>query len=108
MYRWAKKMYFDAHVKKRRRRIMCSMKAGKFMPGIYCIALSSNPENLLDIIEVNQFRFPYYKEQEIYVLGLAFGKMNAYDLVTQMIADVYEDTGDVKVREYYKNRWDVC
>lgn len=108
MIKWAKKMYFDTHVKKRKRRIMWAVKAGKVLPGIYCITLSSNPHNLLDIIEVNQFQFPYYKKQEIYVLGLTLGKANAYELVTQMIDEVYKSTGDVKVREYYKNRWDVC
>lgn len=108
MIRWANKMYFDQALNLKKRRIMWAVKARRLMPGIYCIALSTNPENLLDIIRVDELRFPYYDRQEIYILGLTLGRDSAMKLVAQMVDEVYQKTGDVKVREYYQNRWDLC
>lgn len=108
MIKWAKEMYFDQHVKTRKRRIIRAVKARRLMPGIYCIALSTNPENLLDVIRVDELKFPYYERQEIYVLGLALGRESAVTLVAQMIDEVYRNTGDVKVRDYYQDRWNLC
>lgn len=59
-------------------------------------------------MNVNELKFPYYKGQKIYVLGLTFGRENAISLVAQIIDEVYQNTGDVKVREYYQDRWDIC
>lgn len=101
-------MYFDQHVEKRKKKIMRAIDTGKIRPGVYCITLSSNPQNLLDIINVNEFKFPYYGKIDIYALGLAFGRENAIILVMQMLDEVYQNTGDVKVREYYQDRWDLC
>lgn len=108
MIKWANQMYCDGHVEKRKKKIMRAIQDGKIEPRVYCITLSTNPENLFDIINVNEFKFPYYGNMDLYVLGLAIGRDSAISLVEQIINEVYQNTGDVKVREYYQDRWDIC
>lgn len=105
---WADRMYYDRHVKRRKRKIMRTIQRGKIMPGIYCITLSSNPANLLDIVRLDCLRHSYKENESIYVLGLAFTKTSAVDMVMQMVDEVYRKTGDVKLREYYHDRWETC
>lgn len=108
MIKWAEEMYFDQYVKKRKRRIMWAIQTGRVKLGIYCITLAGNPENLLEIMDVNELKFPYYKRQDIYILGLALGRERAMKLVAHIIDEVYQETGDVKVREYFQDRWKAC
>ena len=75
------------------------------MINVYCIFLSTNPESLLDIMNVNELLFPYYKDQTIYAIGLAKGYYEAMDLLVEVIDEIYRKTGDVKVREYLQDRW---
>lgn len=108
LIKWANQIYCDEHVKNRKKKIMRAISAGKIKPGVYCVTLSTNPENLFDIMNVNEFKFPYYGKIDIYVLGLARGHDSAISLVIQMLNEVYQNTGDVKVREYYQDRWELC
>jgi len=105
---WADELYYDQHVKRRRRRIMRAVQRDKLVPGIFCITLSSNPQNLLDVVRMDLVKHSYEKHDSIYVLGLAFGRMSALELVTQIVDEVYQNTGDVKLREYYQDRWKTC
>ncbi len=108
MIKWANPLFCDKSVEKRKKQTIWAVKSGRIQYSLYCVTLSTNPENLFDIIHVNELKFPYYQKQEIYALGLAKGKDNAISLVMDMISEVYQNTGDVKVREYFQDRWDLC
>lgn len=69
--------------------------------GIYCIAFASHSENLFDILEANELLFPHYRKSEICIVGLAKGKEEAFELVRDMLLEVYNETGDFKVRTYF-------
>ena len=85
---------------------MKAISKGRFTIEVYCILLSTNPESLLDIMNVNQLKFSYYKKQELYILGLAKSYEEALSLVKDIVEETYRETGDVKLREYYQDRWD--
>lgn len=109
MIKWAKELYLDDHMKKRKVKAKAKMDDGKLSLGIYCIALASNPDNLFDIYDVNELNFPYYQNRDIYILGLSNSRKSAFSLVRDMIDEVYHKTGDVNiknVREYYGDWWD--
>lgn len=102
MIKWAEKMYFSDDFNKKKRTItMKSIKKGELTFEVYCITLASNPHNLFDIINANELLFPYYEKQEITVLGLAGSRGQAKLLVKDMLEEVYKETGEFRVREYF-------
>lgn len=81
---------------------MTALEEGKFTFGLYCIAFASNEKNLFDIVETNELLFEHYKRNQIYIIGLTKGKENAVELTQNLLLEVYQNTGDFKVREYFK------
>ncbi|QHQ62517.1 hypothetical protein Ana3638_18435 [Anaerocolumna sedimenticola] len=68
---------------------------------VYCITFASNSYNLFDIINANELIFPYYSKRDVYILGLAGSKGQAKYLVKDMLMEIYDKTGDFRVREYF-------
>lgn len=109
MIQWARELYLDDHMKKKEMKAKAKMNEGKFNLGVYCIALASNSNNLFDIFDANELKFPHYQNRDIYILGLSNSRSNAFILVRDMIDEVYQKIGDVNkknVIEYYSDWWD--
>lgn len=102
MIRWYNYLYLDKLANKKLKQVKKRMESGKVMKGVYCITLPQNGDNLFEIIQTNQLIYPYYKSKEIYVLGLAYGKDSAIDLLTEMVMDILDNTDDFDGKNYYK------
>lgn len=68
----------------------------------YAICIATNPQNLLDIIRFGELEFNYYKEKEMYLIGVASSKENARFLVADIIQRVYNDSQGFNCRDYFK------
>ena len=68
---------------------------------IYVIALSSNPDNLLDIIPAWELRQKHYPKSDMLVVGIDKGYDNAIELAGKIVKDVYHKTGDFNIRDYF-------
>lgn len=102
MISWSDKLLLSDRMKKDEiEDIKNDIESGKLTKNLYCITFASNPKNLFDIYNTKQFSTPYYQKQDIHILGLAKNKDKAYKLVSRMLVEVYEKTGDFKVREYF-------
>jgi hypothetical protein len=102
MIRWADKLYLSEDIRQKKLfKLKKIIEKGKLTFEIYCITLASNPDNLFDIINVNELLFPYYERKDMYILGLADSKIEAKLLVKDMLLEIYTETGDFKVREYF-------
>ncbi|MFU0826866.1 MAG: AsnC-trans-reg domain-containing protein [Lachnoclostridium sp.] len=102
MIKWAKKLYFSSDMKQtKKNRLIRAIEKGELTYEVYCITFASNPHNLFDIINANELLFPYYARQEITVLGLAGSRGQAKLLVKDMLEEIYNKTGDFRVREYF-------
>lgn len=102
MIKWAAKLYFsDDFKQKRKTKTMRAIENGELTFEVYCITFASNSHNLFDIIDANELLFPYYARQEINILGLAGSKGQAKLLVKDMLEEIYNKTGDFRVREYF-------
>lgn len=101
MIKWYEKIYMDEKVEKNPEKYIKCIENGKLSLGLYCITLASNDKNLFDIIETNELLFRHYKNNTIYIIGLAKGKDRAIQIVQDLILEVYQHTGGFKVREYY-------
>ena len=101
MVKWCSKLYMDEKIKKEPKKWKKRVEKEKLSYSLYCIAFSSNEKNLFDIMDCNELLFKYYKKREIFIVGLASSKENAVELVRIMIEDIYRETGEFKVREYF-------
>jgi hypothetical protein len=102
MIKWYHNLYMDEKVKKKQNKYIQALEKSKFTFGLYCIAFASNDKNLFDIIETNELLFEHYKRNDIYIIGLAKGKDSAIELAESLLLEVYECTGNFKIREYFK------
>ncbi len=102
MIKWADKLYLGESIHSRKEKVMRSLENGKITFAVYLITHASNRDNLLDIINANELSFPYYQKKECVVIGLAGSASEAKGLVTDMIEEIYRNTGDFKVREYFQ------
>jgi len=101
MISWSSNVYIGKSIKKQKRKIIASINDNKIVYGVYCIAFASHPDNLFDIFSAHELLYPHYQRSQIHIVGLAGGKMEAYELVEGMLMEVYKKTGKFDVRAYF-------
>ena len=101
MIAWAEHLYVGEKMKKKKERSIASINQREAVFGVFCIIFASNPANLFDIIEANEFLFPHYQKTDIFIIGIAKGKQEAVLLVQEMLMEVYHQTGEFNVRAYF-------
>lgn len=101
MIKWSNELYLDDAVKKKPEKWKRRVEDRKLSHSLYCICLASNEKNLFDILDCNELLFRYYKRRELYIVGLAKTREEAIDLLQDMIEEIYQKTGDIKVRDYF-------
>lgn len=80
------------------------LEQGKLVPGIYLLTLSENPHNILEIIPAVTLFQKTAARICPEIIGVAGGIDEAMELVRSVVQTVYDETGDVQVEEYLKNR----
>lgn len=99
---WSDNLYFSKDIKDSKKiKIKKSIEKGKLNFEVYCITFASNNQNLFDIMNVNELLFPYYARRDMYITGIATSKEEAVLLVVDMLMEVYNNTGDFLVRDYF-------
>ncbi|MDD3173625.1 MAG: hypothetical protein PHF63_08200 [Herbinix sp.] len=88
-------------MKKKKNKVTASINQGEATFEVYCIAFASHPDNLFDILNANELLFPHYKKSDVRIVGLAKGKEEAINLVQSMLMEVYNNTGNFDVRNYF-------
>ena len=71
------------------------------MISIYFISLASNEENLFDIFHAAYLKQAAFYRQDPFVVGIASDYDEALEMTRQMVEDIYRETGDFRVREYF-------
>ena len=77
---------------------------GKPVPGIYLITLSENPHNQLEILPALTLVQETAARICPEIVGIAKGKEEALELITDMVQTIYKETGELNIKEYWKNR----
>lgn len=101
MIQWASKLYIGEKLIKKKDKAISKINKRRVTSGVYCIAFASGPHNLFDIMDANELLFSHYKKRDIIIVGLARDKDEAFDLVQDMLIEVYNKTGAFNVREYF-------
>lgn len=100
---WSEKLYIGEQAEKKERKIRQKLEKGKLVTGFFLITRPSNESNLFDILPTTELMFPYHKQREILVYGLAKGKEEAEQMVLTMLEDVYRETDGLRCKEYFES-----
>ena len=101
---WSEKLYIGSQAEKHVKNVQKKLKSNKMVLGFFLITRPSNSKNLFDILPTAELLFPYYKQQELLVYGLAKGKEEAENLVVSILEDVYRETNGLYCKEYFERR----
>ena len=82
-----------------------SRKQAKKLKDLFLITLSENPNELLEILPADKIDNPFtgYAD-DLYCLGIGYGREEAISLCQMMIEKVLADTGSVDIKTYFGKR----
>ncbi len=98
---WYKDFYAGEGIAKKKEKIKWKILHNAGQIDIYVISLSSNPENLLDIIPSWELMQTYYPKEDLLVVGVEKGYENAMELAGMIVMDVLQKTGSLDIRDYF-------
>ena len=101
MIKWYPDLYLDDRAAKKEAKLKGKIEKGKLMLDVYCICMATNPDNLFDIINVNELFFRYYKRRDLYIIGLAYSRESAVRLIEQIALDIYNNTDYFEPEEFF-------
>lgn len=85
---------------RKKKRIIRGVRKRSFFHNAYILTLSSNPDNLIDIISTKVLRQRYYPRKGLYVIGIAGDYDEAVLLAGTIVSSIYTAQGDFKLREF--------
>lgn len=103
MLKWINNFYRGAGVENPEE-LKSEINSGTFLPGVYLITLSDNPQNIMEILPAVSLKQKAVVHLCPLVIGVAYGKEEAMELVCGIVEDVYRETGSFCVEDYLKNR----
>lgn len=98
--KWYQELYTGESIKGKTEKIKWKINHNAGQIQVYMISFASNPDNLLDIIPAWNVMQKHYPKKNLWIVGLAKGWEEAVEVVTQIVAEVYENTGGFRVRDY--------
>ena len=90
---------------RRKKRIIRKVNRRSIWGKEYLLTLSSNPDNLLDIISTQVIRQRYYPRRNLVVIGLAGNYDEAIILAGEIVSGIYAVQGNFKLREFFEKNW---
>ena len=103
--RWYRELYLGPTASRHIHGIREKAVEGRIMAGVYYITPSSAGEGLLDIYHNGMLKQPLFSHLQCTdIVGVAYGKPEAAELVRVIIEDIYRKTGGLDVRNYFKDQ----
>lgn len=90
---------------RKKKRIIRKVKRRSILGVEYLLTLSANPDNLIDIINVQVVRQRYYPRKDLIVIGLAGNYEEALMLAGEIVSGIYAVQGNFKLREFFQKNW---
>ena len=97
--KWYKKLYLGESIKQAKW-VQFKIAYGRKPQGYYCIVLSNQEQNLLDIYQSQFIRITDSENAKIHIVGLASSKKEAVEVVRKIIEDVYVHTHSFDIKAY--------
>lgn len=102
MVRWYPDLFLDQEMEKHKKKYMKKIEKGKISgKACYLITLSSNTENLFDIMSFRELWFLYNRSRELYVIGLAANMENALAILENIVKTVLSKDEAFQIHDYF-------
>lgn len=98
--RWFKDLYVGYNILDIKDQVIDKINNGKLQFNKYVITLPENSYDVLDLYPSNVLIQKWYKDSDKIIVGIAEGREEALDMMQLIIMDCYNETGDVKVKDY--------
>ena len=102
--RYLKDLYVSEELKGREEEIMEHLEKKEFQFRVYLIALPENEKNQLEIYHSGMLNQEWYRDKDVFVVGLAKGYLQALELVRKIAEETVDKTGDADIRQYILKR----
>jgi hypothetical protein len=102
--RWYKNLYISKEAQPERKNIIKNIKRNKSVLFAYLIIIENNDSNknrgILTIVHSIFFLRNYTKKDNVIIIGIACGRMDAFRLAGSIIYEVYNKTGGFDIKKY--------
>lgn len=97
-----KNLWVSENAIQKKFQIIWKLKHFRPQADVYVLVLADTPHDLIHIYPAKEFLQPYYKKrhQEIFVIGFAYTRVEALELVRRIVEEVYQKTGDCDISAY--------
>ncbi|MEE1114261.1 MAG: hypothetical protein UHN88_04215 [Eubacterium sp.] len=97
---WLKKPYLSGNAEKEIRKIRRAVDKRSWYPGLYLITIAASDRDMLDIISARYLLEKSVADRLPVIVGAAFGRGEAMDLITRMAEDTFRATGGCDIRSF--------
>lgn len=98
------KIYYNLYVSEcwrgKKEKMINKLKKNRLWPNVYVIALSQGTQNQFEFFSGILLRQKIFREDSLFVVGLADGYDEALTLTGEIISDIYRKTGSTDFRNY--------
>ncbi len=101
---WYKYLYADERISRKKEKIKWKVCHNAGQINLYLVTLSRGPGKLLEIVSTLTLMQRAYPKEGLFVVGLARGYEQAVCLATQIILEVYQETGGFDVKSDLLNK----
>jgi hypothetical protein len=100
--KWYRDLYVGDSITDRKNKIKWKITHNAGLVNVYVITFAANEQNLLDIIPTWVLMQKHFPRDEVKIIGIARGYMEALEVVRRIIDETYQNTGGVDVWSYLK------
>lgn len=93
-------LYMDEKVKSKQEEILGKIQDGKWQLEKYLITLAANERNHLEIYDSVLLIQKAIPKEDLFLVGVAGGYIEALELVEQITQEVYDETGGTDIRSF--------
>ena len=94
------KLYLSHDYSNRKEELIDKLEHNKVEMETYLVVLSQSEKNHLDVFHAVHLKQGIFERIDLFVVGIAKGQMEAYELVEIIVRDVYNETGATDIKEY--------
>lgn len=102
--RWYRHLYVGERAGRHRFSIIQKIRLDQLQPEVYVITPASNGNNILDIHPSSSLLQPYYKEQDLLILGIAVGHQEAMEVAGEIVDEMYRKTGELDLEQFLEEK----
>lgn len=103
--RFYEQCFFSENLNDSKENLIDKMNQGKTFYHTYMIVIPLNTkDSQLEIYHTEMRKQFYFHEEDYIVIGLTLGNQEALSFLEEITWNIYKETGDVKIKEYYLNK----